>query len=73
MLVVATITIAVLAGIMFKTSLFEYFPASVVACCAILPMAGYAFGFLLGYVAKETPKCTYGFDIITLLFIVVKL
>lgn len=51
------VLVAVLAGIMFGDAFFIYFPVKVLACCSILPMSGYIFGYFFAWVARENPKC----------------
>ncbi|CAK8673436.1 unnamed protein product [Clavelina lepadiformis] len=56
-LVVCSVTVAVLAGVMLGDAFFIYFPLPVLACCAILPMAGYILGYFFAFIARENPKC----------------
>uniref|UniRef100_H2Y8C2 Uncharacterized protein n=1 Tax=Ciona savignyi TaxID=51511 RepID=H2Y8C2_CIOSA len=57
MLLLCSISVAVLAGIMLGDAFFRFFDASVIACCAILPMSGYLLGYLFALLFRENPKC----------------
>nr|XP_002124965.2 uncharacterized protein LOC100186727 isoform X2 [Ciona intestinalis] len=56
-LLLCSITVAVLAGIMLGDAFFVYFPVPVLACCAILPMSGYILGYFFAFLFRENPKC----------------
>ncbi|XP_039267149.2 uncharacterized protein LOC120342401 [Styela clava] len=56
MLVICSITFAILAGLLLGDKFFYFFPTEVVYCAAILPMTGYIFGFCFARLFRENQK-----------------